>query len=193
MSPTNVRCFSLPVSPTSQSDSWGLLRPHSETFGRGNILLFKSFCAMTLNASGLSRGRDTPYTRTPKAVCVLACVLCWLNANNVEHMNLRLKHVRNYEKLRLGPTPFSALYICYLCVCLCLYIIYFDKFIWQLVNEMPGRLTRRPQYFRWCGSFINIFDVITHVSDIWQCPTKVWHPIPCVGEVLKKLGSHARS
>lgn len=115
-----------------------LMRPHSETFGRGNILLFKSFCAMTLNASGLSRGRDTPYTRTPKAVCVLACVLCWLNANNVEHMNLRLKHVRNYEKLRLGPTPFSALYICYLCVCLCLYIIYFDKFIWQIVNEMPG-------------------------------------------------------
>lgn len=117
---------SLPVSPTSQSDSWSLMRPHSETFGRGSILLFKSFCAMTLNASGLSRGRDTPYTRTPRAVCVLACVLCWLNANNVEHMNLRLEHVRNYEKLRLGPTPSTASYVYYLyeyvCWCVGVYI-----------------------------------------------------------------------
>lgn len=79
---------------------------------------------MTLNASGLSRGRDTPYTRTPKAVCVFACVLCWLNANNVEHMNLRLKHVRNYEKLRLGPTPFSALYMLFMCMFVFIYNIF---------------------------------------------------------------------
>jgi len=47
---------------------------------------------------------------------------------------------------------------------------YFDKFIWMLVNEMPNEIGSVcysgilccPQYFH----AINIFDVITHVSDI---------------------------
>lgn len=113
-----------------RSPTRSLMRLHSkDLFGRGNILLFKSFRAVTLNASGLS------HPLLSLCVCVLVCVLCWLNANNVEHMNLRLKHVRNYEKLpqptRLGPTPTTALYIyvyIYVCVCVGVYI-YFDKFI----------------------------------------------------------------
>lgn len=167
-----------------RSPTRSLMRPHSEDiFGRGNILLFKSSCRDT--------ERLRPVTPTPQSVCVCVGVCFML----VKCQQCRTHEFAPETRTKLWKTAATNAarpdtYYCFvyiyiytrMCACICVGVyIYFDKFIWQVVNEMPGWLTRRAQYFSWCGSFINIFDVITHVSDIWQCPTKVWHPIQCVG------------
>lgn len=167
MSPTKCQLL-FPVSPTWQSAiRLGNPPPH---------LLFKSFVPWHWTPQGCWVWYPIQ-TLLSLSLCVWVCVFLML----VKCQQCRTHEFAPETRTKLWKTAVTHAarpntYLSYI------YYIYtyFDKFIWQLVNEMPG----------WQGSegdhniytyifllmplcFINIFDVITHVSDIWQCRTAV--------------------